>query len=129
MPEIVSEVGGNAFYNCSCQRNVAFPPNAVFGDDIFIGRHIMDTVTDLQLLFRSELEIIRELQRFNELPIHSIVYYQSYNQGVLQNLAMNMESGQHRTLRSKLDPTVDIIIVVRDCLLLRCMTRYLHEII
>ena len=107
MPEIVSEVGGNAFYNCSCLRNVAFPPNAVFGDDIFIGRHIMDTVADLQLLFRSELEIIRELQhRFNELPFHSIVYYQSYNQGVLQNLIaeINMESGQHRTLRSKLDP-------------------------
>jgi hypothetical protein len=45
--------------------------------------------------------------RFDGLPIHSIVYYQSYNQGVLQNLiaAINMRSGQGRTLISKVDPT------------------------
>jgi hypothetical protein len=46
--------------------------------------------------------------------IHSLVYYQSYNQGVLQILlaAINMRSGQRRTLRSKLDPTGN----QQDCL-------------
>jgi hypothetical protein len=42
----------------------------------------MELHTDLELLFGSDLGIIRELMhRFDELPIHSIVYYQSYNQG------------------------------------------------
>ena len=64
--------------------------------------------TDLQRLFGSEARIIWELQhRFDRLPIHKLVYYQSYHQGVLQNViaAMNMRSIQSRTLRSKLDPT------------------------
>ena len=36
-----------------------------------------------------------------------MIYYQSYHDGVLQRLlaAINMSSGQRRTLRSKLDPT------------------------
>ena len=53
-------------------------------------------------------EIISEMQhRFDGLPIHSLIYYQSYHDGVLQRLlaAINMSSGQRRTLRSKLDPT------------------------
>ena len=72
-------------------------------------------ITDLQLLFGSEAEIIRMLKhRFHGLPIHSIVYYQSYNQGVLQRLlaAVDMRSGQGRTLRSMLDPTGNL----QDCL-------------
>jgi hypothetical protein len=75
----------------------------------------MELHTDLQLLFGSDLEIISALQhRFDGLPIHRIVYYQSYYQGVLQILiaAMNMRSGQSRTLRSKLDPTGN----QQDCL-------------
>jgi hypothetical protein len=70
---------------------------------------------DLQQLFSSELEIIRELQhRFDGLPIHRLVYYQLYYQGVLQILAatINMRSCQSRTLRSKLDPTGN----QQDCL-------------
>jgi hypothetical protein len=90
---------------------VAIPPNAVF-DDYFLlndGEEDYDIFADLQLLFGdSNAAIIRELQhRFDGLPIHRIVYYQSYHQGVLQKLiaAINLRSGQHRTLRSKLDPT------------------------
>jgi hypothetical protein len=54
------------------------------------------------------------MHRFDELPIHSLVYYQSYNQGVLQNLSaiINMRSGQPLSLRSKLNPTGN----QQDCL-------------
>jgi hypothetical protein len=56
---------------------VAFPLDA----------YIEDETTDLLQLFGSIAEIIRNLKlRFDELPIHSIVYYQSYNQEVLKNL-------------------------------------------
>jgi hypothetical protein len=85
---------------------LAFPTNAVFGDKIFI--EMVGTISDLQQLFGAEATIIRELRhRFDELPIHSIVYYQTYYQGVLKRLnsAINMRSGQRWTLRSKLDPT------------------------
>jgi hypothetical protein len=64
---------------------VAFPSNAVFHDRIF-GLDATEQY-DLQLVFGSIAELIRELMhRFDGLLIHSIVYYQSYNQGVLQNL-------------------------------------------
>jgi hypothetical protein len=89
----VTEIRDFAFYNCHCLRNIAFPPDVVIGDDI------LDEATDLLLLFGSLAEIIRKLKlRFDGLPVHSLVYYQSYNQGVLQNLiaAINMTS---------LDPT------------------------
>ena len=72
-------------------------------------------ITDLQRLFGSNARIIWELQhRFDRLPIHKLVYYQPYNQGVLQILVatINMRSGQSRTLRSKLDPTGN----QQDCL-------------
>jgi hypothetical protein len=60
---------------------VAFPPDAL------ISNNILHEASDLLLLFGSIAESIRELKhRFNELPIHSIVYFQPYNQGVLQNL-------------------------------------------
>jgi len=86
---------------------VAFPPNAVFDDNIFIDEDDNE-MTDLQRLFGSEARIIWELMhRFDGLPIHGIVYYQSYNENVLQKLthAINMRSGQRRALRSKLNPT------------------------
>ena len=116
------EIKDEAFYHCFCLRNVAFPPDVVFGNDIFIEEeeeddddNEMELRSDLQLLFGSDLEIISELMhRFDGLPIHRIVYYQSYYHGVLQILiaAINTRSGQSRTLRSKLDPTGN----QQDCL-------------
>jgi hypothetical protein len=95
---------------------VAFPPDAIFGHEIFIKpRRGSVIITDLYRLFGSIAEIITMLQhRFNELPIHSIVYYQSYNQGVLQHLiaAINLTSGHNSALRSKLNPTGN----QQDCL-------------
>ena len=108
LSENMREIRNAALRYCHCLRNVAFPPDAVFGDDIFFDEDY-DEMTDLQLLFgNSNARIIIALQhRFDGLPIHKLVYYQSYNQGVLQNLiaAINMRSGQRRTLRSKLNPT------------------------
>jgi hypothetical protein len=34
----MTEIGSKAFSFCFCLRNVAFPPNAVVGDDVFIHR-------------------------------------------------------------------------------------------
>jgi hypothetical protein len=102
LSEYVTVISIFAFTHCYCLRNVAFPPNVVFGDAIFI-RAAMQMHTDLYELFDSNARIIRELQhRFDGLPIHRLVYYQSYNHGVLQNLiaATNMRSDQSRTLRS-----------------------------
>ena len=105
LPKDVTEIGEYALSSCYCLRNVAFPPNAAFGDIIFKG---LFDLTDLQRLFGSIAEIISALQhQFDGLPIHRIVYYQSYHHGVLHILiaAINMRSGHCRTLRSKLDPT------------------------
>jgi hypothetical protein len=123
LPENATEIDNGAFGNCFCLRNVAFPPNAIlFGDYIFLDEdemqmdELMDTNTDLQRLFGdSDARIISELQhRFDGLPIHRLIYYQTYYQGVLQILlaAINTRSGQRRTLRSKLDPTGN----QQDCL-------------
>ena len=90
---------------CYSLRNVAFPPNAVIDED---GEGSVIEGSDLQRLFGLEAEIIRELKhRFDGLPIHSLLYYQSYNQRVLHSLisAINSRSGHCRSLCSKLDPT------------------------
>jgi hypothetical protein len=109
LSDIVTEIGYHAFRCCYCLRNIAIPPNAVIvrGNNIFFDE-AMDTITDLLQLFGSEAAIISVLQhRFDGLPIHSIVYYQSYHQGVLQRLlaAINMRMCERRALRVKLDPT------------------------
>jgi hypothetical protein len=108
LSENMMEIKNGAFNFCYCLRNVAIPPNAIFEDYIFGGENDGEIQTDLLQLFGSEERAVRELQhRFDRLPIHFIVYYQSYYRGMLQNLiaAINLRSGQRRTLRSKLDQT------------------------
>jgi hypothetical protein len=136
LPENVMEIGDDAFFFCFSLRNVAIPPNAALAGDIFINREHREMInqqlegkseelqrlikkycwTDLQRLFGgSEERILRELRhRFDGLPIHKLVYYHTYYQGVLQILiqATNSRSCQRRTLRSKLDPTGN----QQDCL-------------
>ena len=88
---------------------MAFPSNAVLvGEDIFISeqlQRLLDQLLegqsfsveqllikkhfsmDLQRLFGTDERIVRELRhRFVKLPVHSVVYYQSYHEGVLQRL-------------------------------------------
>jgi hypothetical protein len=94
----VTEIGCEAFGGCHCLRNLALPP------DVVIGNYILNEATDLLLLFGLVADIIRELKhRFDRLPIHSIVYYQSNYQGELQRLI---------TSGNELDPTGN----QRDCL-------------
>jgi hypothetical protein len=100
MPSTVTEIERYAFNYCHCLRNVAIPPNAYVNVDNF------HEATDLHQLFRSReiAEIVRQLKnRFDELPVHSTVYYQLYNQGVLQRLI---------TSDNELDPTGN----QQDCL-------------
>jgi hypothetical protein len=98
IPLTVTEISYQAFLRCHCLRNIAFPPNVDVGDDILIH------ATDLLQLFGSIAEILRNLKlRFDELPVHSTVYYQLYNQGVLQCLI---------TSGNELDPTGN----QQDCL-------------
>jgi hypothetical protein len=79
IPLTVMDIEHGAFGYCYCLRNLALPPNAVIGNNIFI----LNAATDLLQLFGSELEIIRELKhRFDGLLIHCAVYYKSYQQGV-----------------------------------------------
>jgi hypothetical protein len=98
IPLTITEIENNAFWYCHSLRNVAIPPNADVGYDIF------RDATDLLQLFGSELEIIRQLKhRFDGLRVHSSVYVQSYNQEVLQRLI---------TSCNELDPTGN----QQDCL-------------
>jgi hypothetical protein len=136
LTEEVTEFGRCAFSLCHSLRNVAIPPNAALANYVFVDAELNERLnqyiegepeefqrlikkcswTDLQQLFGgSEEQIVRELRhRFDGLPIHKLVYYHTYHQGVLQILidSMNTRLGQRRTLRSKLDPTGN----QQDCL-------------
>jgi hypothetical protein len=99
MPKNVTEINIAAFMSCYCLRNVAIPPNAVISGTIFIDEEGYDDYqrTDLQLLFGSEALVVIELRhRFRGLPIHELLYYQSYHQGVLQNLIARISRNSFR---------------------------------
>ena len=105
VPEFVTHVDVKCFGGCSSLRNVAFPPNAIISYN--------DTVTpffwllvknckDLSRVYESmpaqfKLQPIRKalMNRFDGLPIHEILYYQSYYplETVLERLdeAINQE--------------------------------------
>ena len=87
LPESTSQIDDEAFDFCPSLRNLAFQPNTEIGFDVF------KNCLDLKQL-GSERNIINALKhRFENLPIHKMLYYQSYDQG--------------RVLRSKLDdPTI-----------------------
>jgi len=62
----------NAFAICNSLRNIAIPHD-VSNIGIFYR-------TDLEQLFNTDNEIINALQhRFDNLPVHKMVYYKSYN--------------------------------------------------
>ena len=97
------------FDNCRSLRNVVVPSHAVVHVNTF------KDCTDLLQLFGSQEQIINTLKhRFDNLPIHKMIYYHSYNNLTSEQLerVMDMRSGQSRTLRSKLNPTGN----QQDCL-------------
>ena len=80
-----------------------------------MGEGAFDECRDLHQQFATEEEIIQALKlRFDNLPIHKMLYYQSYQHITSDQLtnATNTRSGQRRSLRSKLDPTGN----QQDCL-------------
>jgi hypothetical protein len=91
IPHQATLIDDDSLTDCYCLRNVAFPPDALIGissNKIFFDEEKIHETTDLQRLFgSSNARIIWGVQnRFYRRPIHEIIYYQSYNQGVLQNL-------------------------------------------
>ena len=110
LPETITQIaGGGVFDNCRSLRNVAVPPHAVVGVDTF------QDCTDLLQLFDSESQVINALKhRFDNLPIHKMVYYQSYDNLTVDLLKdeTKMRSNHSRALRIKLDPTGN----QQDCL-------------
>ena len=104
LSESVTHVESDACFDCASLRNVAIPQN-----DIEMGQNgALRGCKDLLQLFGSTEDIVNALKhRFDNLPIHKMLYYQSYESVRLEQLnnATNMRSGQSRSLRSKLDPT------------------------
>ena len=104
LSEDMSELGDESLAACRSLRNLALPPIGVVGENVF------NECTDLLQVSAdgSEEELIDVLShRFDNLPIHKMLYYQSYNNLTSEQLtdATNMRSGHTRTLRSKLDPS------------------------
>ncbi|KAL7553673.1 hypothetical protein ACHAWF_016981 [Thalassiosira exigua] len=104
VPENTIEMGFRAFEECSSLRNIAIPPDATLYNDS------CTSCTNLKKLFGTESQLIEALKgRFDGLPIHRMLYYQSYHPNALTldrfKRATNLRYGQRRTLRLKLDPT------------------------
>ena len=107
LPESISSVEMHSLVACDSLRNIAFPPSA----QITLAFEDEDgdaSPANLVQFFDSPEQIINALKhRFDNLPIHKMLYYQSYNSVASYQLnnAINMRSGQRSELRSKLDPT------------------------
>ena len=104
LPESTTRIEPFAFYFCYSLRNIAISPDTLIeSEDAFM------FCTDLRKIFGySATNIINALQhRFDNLPIHKMIYYQSYNNVTIDQLnnATNSRSGQRRSLRSKVNPS------------------------
>lgn len=94
------------FCKCRSLRNIAFPPDIELLLDDPATSDPSETVDlshnmDLRQLFDSEGQIQLALKhRFDELPIHKILYYHSYNsiEGTVENLTsvIDRQSGRER---------------------------------
>lgn len=103
LPEGIERMAKDSLANCDSLRNVFIPPNAKVSESF-------DSCYDLWELFGSSAGIIEALtNRFDGLPVHKLLYYQSYHSPEaafnLLRKAINLRSGQSRRLRIKLDLT------------------------
>jgi len=114
--ESVTRIQRAAFKGCITLRNIAIPPNAQVEEiaeedeesEDEESEDAFDRCTDLQQLYQTDEQLVNELKhRFDNLPIHKMIYYQSYNNISVDQLnnATNMRSNQRRSLRSKLNTT------------------------
>ena len=105
LPESISSVEMHSLVACDSLRNIAFPPSA----QITLAFEDEDgdaSPANLVQFFDSPEQIINALKhRFDNLPIHKMIYYQSYNPVTINQLndATIMKSDQQRP--NKLDPT------------------------
>ena len=96
MPEGITEVRFAAFLGCRVEDVIPFP--------------VFDRCTDLQQLFGSETNIINSLKhRFDNLPIHKMIYYQSYDPVSVDQMNNATDISKRG---SKLNPTG----IQQDCL-------------
>lgn len=130
-------LNSNAFAFCNSLRNIAIPHNVSN-----IGWFYR---TDLRQLFRTDNEIIDALQhRFDNLPVHKMVYYKSYNNmtvGQLNNaegksLRMRLASmfSVRRISTGKNNEQKDRLGIQQDCLgmtplhIMACSTEHNIEL-
>ena len=102
LSESTTQLGEEAFDCCCSLRNVALPISAEIAESAF------NNCSDLKQLFDTQEQMISALKhRFDTLPIHKMIYYQSYNNLTSDQLneATNLRARQSRSLRSKLNPT------------------------
>jgi len=104
LPESISRIESYAFYFCYSLRNIA-----ITHDVLVQNENAFMFCTDLRKIFGySATHIVQELRRrFDNLPIHKMIYYQSYDTVTVEQLydATNRRCGQRRSLRSKVNPT------------------------
>ena len=108
------EIGKQAFRRCKSLRNLAIPYSISIEENELLsgGRNAFNNCTDLQYLFDTDQQIVNALKhRFDSLPIHKMIYYQSYNNMTIEqfNEATTMKK---RVLGSKINPTGNL----QDCL-------------
>ena len=74
LPGKTTQIGNVAFDWCHSLRNLALLSSAEIAESAF------NNCSDLEQLFDTQQQIINALKhRFDTLPIHKMIYYQSYN--------------------------------------------------
>jgi hypothetical protein len=111
LPKNIVRLERHACGSCQSLRNVALAPNTVFEDDTDEDEgHAFDECWDLLRIFVTQEELMEALMnRFDELPIHSFVYYKSCHFTITTDELLNIIIiGEN----SELDPTG----LYQDCL-------------
>jgi len=92
LPESINRIEASVFANCKSLRNVTIPTGANIEENSFLDC----------LGGGSIIHLLK--QRFDNLPIHRMIYYQSYNTVTVDQLN-EVTNLRKRVLGSKLNPT------------------------
>lgn len=80
LSENITELEERAFMDSKSLRNIALPANCEIGDAAFFCCSHLRLLSDADTRDGVESEIVNALKhRFDGLPIHKMLYYQSYN--------------------------------------------------